>query len=259
MPTMSFMIQTLAFVFAVFATSAKALPLVSRDVIDPPITSPDASTVWHVGETQTVTWDTSGIPPPANVTNQKGKVVLGFLTDDSEHLMIDSPLADGFSIFDGKVQVIVPNVPDRTDYIIALFGDSGNISPKFTIQGGSAASSSISSTPATSSVVASSTPAASSTPVSSPSTPQPSSSEAPSTTPESPVSSPAPTQNSAVVSPPASTPVPQFTSTVIVSGPSSPAAAQVTGGAADTNAASSLNQVGLSTILFSVVAAFVLL
>lgn len=33
-----------------------ALPLVRRDIVDPPITSPTANTVWHVGQTETVTW-----------------------------------------------------------------------------------------------------------------------------------------------------------------------------------------------------------
>lgn len=31
----------------------------------------------------------------------------------------DTPLAQGFSIFDGSVDITVPNVPERTNYIIA--------------------------------------------------------------------------------------------------------------------------------------------
>ncbi|EIN12953.1 hypothetical protein PUNSTDRAFT_19047, partial [Punctularia strigosozonata HHB-11173 SS5] len=101
----------------------------------PPITSPTTGTVWTVGQTVTVTWDTSELPPPQNITNISGKILLGFLDDgdDSEHLDVDSPLAQGFNITTGSVQLTVPNVPAKDDYIIVLFGDSGNLSPKFTI------------------------------------------------------------------------------------------------------------------------------
>ena len=37
--------------------------LEKRDVIDPPITSPDASTTWNVGETVTVTWYVARLDP----------------------------------------------------------------------------------------------------------------------------------------------------------------------------------------------------
>lgn len=36
-------------------TTASPVKL-ARDVVDPQITSPDASTVWTVGKTETVTW-----------------------------------------------------------------------------------------------------------------------------------------------------------------------------------------------------------
>ncbi|KAJ3754489.1 hypothetical protein EV360DRAFT_16407, partial [Lentinula raphanica] len=109
--------------------------LLSREVFDPPITSPTASTVWQVGQTVTVTWDTTNLPPASQLTDPNGTVVLGYMTSptDSEHLMIDSPLAQDFPLSDGQVSFTVPSVVSRTDYIIALFGDSGNISPTFTI------------------------------------------------------------------------------------------------------------------------------
>ncbi|KAL5519896.1 hypothetical protein ACEPAG_1556 [Sanghuangporus baumii] len=104
-----------------------------RDIANPPVISPNASTVWVVGQAQTVLWDTSDLPQ--QITNLQGVVVLGFLNDSSgnEHLMIDSPLASGFDIRSGQVNIVVPDVEPRTDYIIALMGDSGNISDEFTI------------------------------------------------------------------------------------------------------------------------------
>ncbi|KAH8114439.1 hypothetical protein DFH11DRAFT_1466099, partial [Phellopilus nigrolimitatus] len=104
-----------------------------RDVVDPPVTAPNASTVWAVGETQTVVWNTSSLP--SQITNTNGTVLLGFVNDTTgnEHLMISTPLASGFDIRSGSVNIVVPNVEPRSDYIVALLGDSGNISPKFTI------------------------------------------------------------------------------------------------------------------------------
>ncbi|PPQ64359.1 hypothetical protein CVT24_008428 [Panaeolus cyanescens] len=115
---------------AAFAVSA-ALPaadLEVRDVFVPPITSPTAGAIWTLGQTQTVTWDTSNAP--VNITNKNGVIRLrrGGLT---------SPLilAKGFNILDGSVEVTVPLVVESTDYSIVLFGDSGNFSPQFTITG----------------------------------------------------------------------------------------------------------------------------
>ncbi|KAJ6525282.1 hypothetical protein DFH09DRAFT_996190 [Mycena vulgaris] len=119
-----------------------AAPLGTRTVFDPPILNPTADSVWTVGEVETVTWNATGIP--AGVT---GMIMLGFLTPDSEHLSVT--LASGFNLTDEKVNVTVPAVVSRTNYIVVLFGDSGNASPEFTIQGlnstsasGSASSSS---------------------------------------------------------------------------------------------------------------------
>ncbi|KAG6377238.1 hypothetical protein JVT61DRAFT_1292 [Boletus reticuloceps] len=112
-------------------SSVLTLPLVRRDVVDPPITSPTASTIWHVGQTQTVTWNSTGLP--VNQTNPIGMLVLGYLFNNSEHLMLNSPLATNLNYSVGQAQITVPNVPTRSDYIIVLFGDSGNASPEFTI------------------------------------------------------------------------------------------------------------------------------
>ncbi|KAJ4472353.1 hypothetical protein C8R41DRAFT_776320 [Lentinula lateritia] len=156
-----------------FFSVVRALPtFLSRDVFDPPITSPSASTIWQVGQTVTVTWDTTNLPPTSQLTDPNGTIVLGYMASstDSEHLMIDSPLAQDFALSDGNVSFIVPSVVTRSDYIIALFGDSGNISPTFTIQG----TESTSSAPTTSTSVSTlSTSSSISVPTSSsPSTPQ---------------------------------------------------------------------------------------
>ncbi|KAJ7600814.1 hypothetical protein C8J56DRAFT_18758 [Mycena floridula] len=112
-----------------------AVPLI-RTVIDPPITSPTAKTIWKVGQQETVTWDTSSIPKdPKEVTNPNGTLVLGFLTSTSENLMLATPLAKGFKLTDGNVTITVPSVVTRDNYIVVLMGSSGNASPKFIIQG----------------------------------------------------------------------------------------------------------------------------
>ncbi|KAH9933229.1 uncharacterized protein BXZ73DRAFT_18801, partial [Epithele typhae] len=98
----------------------------------PPITDPTSQTVWTVGEKETVTWDTSvleGVTP----SNPNGTLLLGTFVDDQEHLMTESPLAKDFSLFDGNVTLTVPSVDPGKDYIVCLVGNSGNISPVFTI------------------------------------------------------------------------------------------------------------------------------
>ncbi|KAJ6475042.1 hypothetical protein C8R47DRAFT_1220868 [Mycena vitilis] len=116
-----------------YSLSVLAAPLDSRTVFDPPITSPSANTVWKAGDVETVT-NASGIP-----AGSTGQIVLGFLTSDSENLS-NTSLASGFDLTDGKVDITVPSVVTRTNYIIVLFGDSGNRSPEFTIQGSDSSS-----------------------------------------------------------------------------------------------------------------------
>ncbi|KAH8104791.1 hypothetical protein BXZ70DRAFT_616953 [Cristinia sonorae] len=129
------MFNSILLIIAFCFTMVHALPvtLVARDSVAPPITKPAAGDVWRVGESVTVTWDTSTLPPRANVSNPQGTIVLGFLENDSENLMLNSPLAKGFDIFAGSQDVTVPDVPPKDNYIIALIGNSGNISPEFSI------------------------------------------------------------------------------------------------------------------------------
>ncbi|KAK0489241.1 hypothetical protein IW261DRAFT_1443900 [Armillaria novae-zelandiae] len=128
---MKFTLPTITMLCALVA-SVVATPIhIARDVYDPPITSPDANTVWTVNTTQTVTWDTSD--PPTQITNPIGSIMLrknGFTV---------LTLAKGFDILLGEFEVIVPDVPESNEYILVLMGDSGNWSPEFTITGGTSA------------------------------------------------------------------------------------------------------------------------
>jgi hypothetical protein len=127
----------------VLGMSASAAPvvlsnihLVGREVWAPPITSPQAGTVWSSGSNVTVTWNTSS--RPTQVSNPIGSVILGYILPDGtggENLDVDHPLAKGFQLDDGQVTFTVPNVASNSNYIVALIGDSGNISPQFTING----------------------------------------------------------------------------------------------------------------------------
>lgn len=149
------------FTITSLASLVLSLPVNLRDVVDPPITSPTADTVWHVGEKQLVTWSTEGLP--ANITNPVGMLVLGYNYNNSENLMLNSPLATNINYTDGQVLITVPNVETREDYIVVLFGDSGNASPKFTIINDSSSSSA--PAPSTSSVQTATTPTGSASPI----------------------------------------------------------------------------------------------
>ncbi|KAF9523907.1 hypothetical protein CPB83DRAFT_820882 [Crepidotus variabilis] len=102
------------------------------DVIRPPITYPKAAVQWARGTKQVVRWDTKDIPPQRNSTT--GLILLGRVMNDSENLDIDHPLASRFSISSGQQTVMVPdNITCGDNYIVVLFGDSGNRSPEFQI------------------------------------------------------------------------------------------------------------------------------
>ncbi|KIK59386.1 hypothetical protein GYMLUDRAFT_262131 [Collybiopsis luxurians FD-317 M1] len=114
----------LSILTALFAT-ANASPGV---VFTPPVTDPTNTTVWTSGQVETVTWDVSN--PPANITNRIGRIQFRF--DDITTPLV---LADNFDILLGTIQVTAPLVITGSDYSLVLFGDSGNFSPEFTING----------------------------------------------------------------------------------------------------------------------------
>ncbi|RPD62748.1 hypothetical protein L227DRAFT_562040 [Lentinus tigrinus ALCF2SS1-6] len=129
--------------YAVLALAAAALAtplaMTPRDSVSPPITNPTAQTVWRVGDTVTVEWDVAALNG-AQPSNPLAKIILGTLADNVEHLMIESPLVSNFPILGGNVSLVVPSVPSGSDYIVCLFGTSGDISPAFTIVGTDASS-----------------------------------------------------------------------------------------------------------------------
>ncbi|KAI5119392.1 hypothetical protein M0805_005935 [Coniferiporia weirii] len=118
--------------FAGLNARRPAKPKEKRDVWTPAITSPVEGDIWMAGDTVQVTWSIEN--PPAQVTNPNGMVVLrttnGFVQGPGG---LAEPLAGNFSLYDGSVNVQVPDVPSRDDYQVVLFGDSGNESPFFTI------------------------------------------------------------------------------------------------------------------------------
>ncbi|KAH9851823.1 hypothetical protein C2E23DRAFT_732406 [Lenzites betulinus] len=142
---------TVVFAALAAAVSVSAAPATTFStpktevVFRPQIISPAAGTVWPAGSVQTLTWDTSNIPEDAK--NQTGLALLGYIVGNTtdEHLDVANPLATGFPITAGAANVTVPDVPARDDYVVVLFGDSGNTSPKFTITNAEATSSVLSS------------------------------------------------------------------------------------------------------------------
>ncbi|KAJ7147130.1 hypothetical protein C8R43DRAFT_1129907 [Mycena crocata] len=125
---------------AVVATSSPLKPQ-QLEVITPHITSPTEAVSWAPDSNQTVTWETKSIPPAFK--KNTGMLLLGYITQTydihgnpqiSENLDIKNPLATGFMIGAGQVAIRIPkDTPRRDTYVIVLFGDSGNMSPKFKI------------------------------------------------------------------------------------------------------------------------------
>lgn len=156
--------------FTAIIAAATSVSAASTVIVRPPITAPKAGDVWTIGSQQLVTWDTSSIVEP---TKETGLILLGTLKDGNEVLdtgewsawfrgeivhnltfLAENALASGFPINAGAANVTVPQVPTGNDYIVVrkseqcrrptrsasyypafvtVFGDSGNISPTFTI------------------------------------------------------------------------------------------------------------------------------
>ncbi|KAI0672632.1 hypothetical protein C8Q78DRAFT_1068209 [Trametes maxima] len=124
-----------ALAFAFFASwvqlvlgAPTAAGLEKRDVFVPPVLYPHAGTVWNSGQRHNVTWDLSNAP--VNITNSIGTILLR-----KGDLSTPVVLANGFDILLGRVEVTVPWLLTGSDYSLVLFGDSGNFSPEFTING----------------------------------------------------------------------------------------------------------------------------
>ncbi|KAI0737539.1 hypothetical protein C8Q80DRAFT_1114968 [Daedaleopsis nitida] len=109
--------------------AAYATPVVEqRDIWVPDILYPHYQTVWYSGQIHNVTWDLSH--KPADVSDPIGTITLrkGGIAQASEFVV-----AENFPLADGHVEVTVPGVLSGDDYQLVLIGDSGNVSPMFTI------------------------------------------------------------------------------------------------------------------------------
>ncbi|KDR73665.1 hypothetical protein GALMADRAFT_251447 [Galerina marginata CBS 339.88] len=112
-----------AALFFLFAVRATPLTLVAKDKLDvfvPRIIEPDSQTVWKVGQTALIVWDTSNAP--STISNEASVILHKY-----------GVLAEGFDLRDGSVTVTVPDV-EPGPWFITLFGDSSNYSPVFTIE-----------------------------------------------------------------------------------------------------------------------------
>ncbi|KAK0529010.1 hypothetical protein OC834_003837 [Tilletia horrida] len=109
--------------------------LEKRIVYSPAITYPRRETVWRAGDKVHVDWRTADIPNAYK--SHKGSIMLGYRPANGEGgLNLHRTLASRFPIMAGHVSFHLPaNLPTRHDYIVVLFGDSGNASPLFTIRG----------------------------------------------------------------------------------------------------------------------------
>lgn len=119
-----------ALALAAASTLVRAAPVqqAARTVWDPRITFPSAGAVLVSGQTYTVTWDTSD--QPAHITYPVGVITLNF-GDFGSPLI----LAKEFDIRTGHQDITVPEVYTGSEYSITLWGDSGNWSGQFEIEG----------------------------------------------------------------------------------------------------------------------------
>ncbi|CAO3628177.1 unnamed protein product [Mucor fragilis] len=126
---------SILFLFAFLLSMASAL------VINPKISTPNSGTKWRAGQSYVVKWETTyndgtgqQVPIP---DGYKGTIKLGYLENNdpyNEHLKFGD-LAKDFALNAGSQTITLPaDLETKTSYIIVLMGNSGNASPKFTIQ-----------------------------------------------------------------------------------------------------------------------------
>ena len=104
---------TFATTVLAIAASAIAVPVqhAARDVWDPTILIPNATTVWEAGSTVNVTWATDDAP--ASISN--GAAI--FLRDNTT--FYQPALAEGFDLRSGTQEITLPaNISADTDYRI---------------------------------------------------------------------------------------------------------------------------------------------
>ncbi|KAI9063626.1 hypothetical protein FKP32DRAFT_1676325 [Trametes sanguinea] len=110
---------------------------VQAEPLPPTIISPRSGDVWTVGQVATVEWSTQGIQLYADnrVTPLPGILWLGHLvnyTVAGYELWGLEPLANNFPLPLAKIQVVVPDVPSGSNYLLSL-NDNANLGELFTI------------------------------------------------------------------------------------------------------------------------------
>ena len=106
--------------------------LEARTVYAPKITYPTNKTQWTAGHKVHVAWETEHLPAEAKKT--KSFIKLGHVDGNSLNEHLNQTLAKNFKLGAGNVSFTLPkDLEAREDYVVVLFGDSGNASPKFTI------------------------------------------------------------------------------------------------------------------------------
>ncbi|KAF7778996.1 hypothetical protein Agabi119p4_3341 [Agaricus bisporus var. burnettii] len=126
----------LVVVFLIAVTQVQAGPLsIQRrkalDVWSPTIIVPTPSTVWQNGSSEFVKWDMSNAPK--SISN-RGYVTLKYTPPNGGTSQVRR-LAGPFNLRDGNVTFIMPNDVVTGQFSIILFGDSGNESKQFHING----------------------------------------------------------------------------------------------------------------------------
>ncbi|KXN91422.1 hypothetical protein AN958_00684 [Leucoagaricus sp. SymC.cos] len=125
-----------AFVVLLVAVSQVGAGPIQRrknlDVWRPTILQPTADSVWTAGAQKLVSWNTDNAP--ASISNQ-GHVVLKTIPNNTDTVSQWRHLAGPFNLTIGQINVTVPNDVITGEYKIILFGDSGNESPAFKVEG----------------------------------------------------------------------------------------------------------------------------
>ncbi|KAI0768678.1 hypothetical protein BD413DRAFT_91183 [Trametes elegans] len=93
------------------------------------IKMPAAGDVWKVGRTETVQWRLN-FEPPADAAD--GKLFLSYVGEDvdGDHHTTNKPIAEGITLKDGSLDILVPNVKPGEQYRLTLFsGESAITKP----------------------------------------------------------------------------------------------------------------------------------
>ncbi|KAI0632429.1 hypothetical protein C8Q77DRAFT_923677 [Trametes polyzona] len=118
----------------ILALAAAIVPALCNSVAVS-VTLPTKGTVWKVGEAQQIQWDVPALHG-ASPSNPIARIILGTINPNGRmKLMYETPIASGFPLLGGNVNLTVPSVPTGKNYIVCVFGSTRDISSPFTIIG----------------------------------------------------------------------------------------------------------------------------